>query len=188
MQKKTVPLILVTAVAVFLVLSFTLPAEAANWQQVTTISGSDSQTTSEFMVSGSEWRIRWSYTPDAQFPSLTAFSFFVYPHGETAAYVGHVVEYGSSETSGTLDFHDGTWTPLCRSSRCEHTRIHAQRRIRHAKRDERQLNRRNSRASHRHPNSPDSDNLVHGEKKSQETETSNRVSTAAPSTLRAVDR
>jgi hypothetical protein len=107
MQKKTVPLILVTAVAVFLVLSFTLPAEAANWQQVTTISGSDSQTTSEFMVSGSEWRIRWSYTPDAQFPSLTAFSFFVYPHGETAAYVGHVVEYGSSETSGTLDFHDG---------------------------------------------------------------------------------
>lgn len=108
MQKKTLPLILVTAVAVFLVLSFTLPAEAANWQQVTTISGSDSQTTSEFMVKGAEWRIRWPYTPDAQFPDLTAFSFFVYPHAETSVYVGHIIQYGNDETSGTLNLNVGT--------------------------------------------------------------------------------
>ena len=108
MQKKAVPLIFVIATAIFLVPSFTMPAEAANWQQVTTISGSKSQTSSEFMVNGSEWRIRWSYTPDTQFPDLTAFSFFVYPHAETSAYVGHIIEYGNDETSGTLNLNVGT--------------------------------------------------------------------------------
>jgi len=60
------------------------------------------------MVNGSEWRIRWSYTPDAQFPDLTAFSFFVYPHAETSAYVGHIIQYGNDETSGTLNLNVGT--------------------------------------------------------------------------------
>jgi hypothetical protein len=60
------------------------------------------------MVNDSEWRIRWSYVPDAQFPDLTVFSFFVYLHGETAAYVGSVIKYGNEQTIGTLDLNVGT--------------------------------------------------------------------------------
>jgi hypothetical protein len=85
----------------------TSPVEATNWQQVTTITGSDSKASDDFRISGSEWRIRWTYTPNGQNPSLTAFSFFVYPHGETDIYVGHVIEYGASSTSGTLSIHEG---------------------------------------------------------------------------------
>jgi hypothetical protein len=80
---------------------------AANWRPVTAFTGSASQTTAEFHIGGSEWRINWSYSPNGQDASLTAFSFFVFPHGETANYVDYVVQYGASNTSGTLNIHEG---------------------------------------------------------------------------------
>lgn len=108
MQKKAIIVIVFIMTVLVAIVSVSTPVNAANWQPVTTITGSGTQTTNEFMVNGSEWRIRWSYTPDAEFPDLTAFSFFVYPHSETSAYVGHVIQYKAEITSGTLDLNDGT--------------------------------------------------------------------------------
>lgn len=107
MQKKTM-MLLFTLMLIVLAASFlTTSVKAANWQTVTTITGSGSKTSDEFRISGSEWRIKWTYTPNGQDPSLTGFSFFVYPHGETAVYVDSVIEYGASSTSGTLNIHEG---------------------------------------------------------------------------------
>jgi hypothetical protein len=94
--------------AMLVATSFAIIVEAANWQPTTSFTGSESQTTNEFMVNGNDWRITWTYTPNLQYPDLTAFSFFVYRHGETSEYVGHVIQYGSDQTSGTLSLHDGT--------------------------------------------------------------------------------
>jgi hypothetical protein len=108
MKKKTMMLLFTLMLIVLAAASFsTTPVKAANWQAVTTITGSGSKTSDEFRISGSEWRIKWTYIPNGQDPSLTAFSFFVYPHGETAVYVDRVIEYGASSTSGTLNIHEG---------------------------------------------------------------------------------
>ena len=104
MRRKMLLLFALAAVA--LVFAFCSPlAEAENWQPVTTITGSGEQVSSEFHIKGSEWRIRWSYAPNAQYPSMTVFSFFVYPHGESAAYVDSVVL--PDERSGVLSLHGG---------------------------------------------------------------------------------
>jgi hypothetical protein len=84
-----------------------VPVKCANWQRVTQFTGSGSQTTAEFSIGGSEWRIVWSYVPNSVGPSFTVFSFFVYPHGEANVYVDSVIKYGSSETSGILYIHQG---------------------------------------------------------------------------------
>jgi hypothetical protein len=107
MRKIKIMILLLLLVAAIAAVSFPRPVVAANWQVVKTITGSGSITTDEFHIDGSEWRIKWNYSPNSQEPSLTAFSFFVYPHGETTSYVGHVIEYGSANTSGTLDLHEG---------------------------------------------------------------------------------
>jgi hypothetical protein len=105
MRKTTIVLILVLVTSAFVVISLSKPVKAANWQQVTVISGSNSQTSSEFMVNGSEWRIRWSFSRNVQYPSLTSFSFFVYPHGETSIYEEYVSQSSGEENSGTLNLH-----------------------------------------------------------------------------------
>jgi hypothetical protein len=108
MHTKAVVFVIALITFSLVAVSFSTPVKAANWKPITTITGSGSQTTSEFMVNGSEWRIRWSYVPDAQAPDLSVFSFFVYPHAETSAYVGRVIQYGSEQTSGTLNLSAGT--------------------------------------------------------------------------------
>jgi hypothetical protein len=105
MKKRTTALILILVAVTLVAASLsTMPVEAANWQQVTTITGSGSKISDEFRISGSEWRIRWTYNTNVQDPSFTEFSFFVYPHGETANYVDYVYD---SDTSGTLNIHEG---------------------------------------------------------------------------------
>ena len=103
MRKTVIVLIVVLVTAACAVVSLSKPVKAASWQQVTVFSGSDSQTSSEFRVNGSEWRIRWSFSRNAQYPSLTAFSFFVYPHGETSLYKDYVSQSSGEENSGTLN-------------------------------------------------------------------------------------
>jgi hypothetical protein len=81
---------------------------AANWQTVTTITGSSYQTTDYFNVPTNEWRVTWSYTPDPQYPRDAGFYFFIYPKGETAVYVDSVSAIGNSQTSGTSYVHEGS--------------------------------------------------------------------------------
>jgi hypothetical protein len=105
-MKKNKTSLAVALTAAFLIgVFFTPSAQAANWQPATTITGTGSQTTNEFMVSGDSWRISWSFTPNSQFPSLTLFSFFVYRHGEDAQYLDDVIESGSDQTSGVMQLH-----------------------------------------------------------------------------------
>jgi hypothetical protein len=101
------PFLLVLVAVTFMVVLFSTPVKAVNWQPVTTITGSDSKNSEEFHIYGSEWRIRWTYTPNGAEPSMTLFSFFVYPHGETNNYVEYISKSGSSSTSGTLSIHEG---------------------------------------------------------------------------------
>jgi hypothetical protein len=105
MRKRTTAFILTIVALMFFAVFFSvMPVRAVNWQPVTTINGSGSQVSDEFRIGGSEWRIRWTYNTNVQDPSFTEFSFFVYPHGETANYVDYVY---ASDTSGTLNIHEG---------------------------------------------------------------------------------
>jgi len=81
---------------------------AANWQTVTTITGSADQTTDYFNIPRNEWRLTWSYTPDPSYPQYAAFGFFVYPKGENAIYVDSVSANGNSQTSGASYVHEGS--------------------------------------------------------------------------------
>lgn len=89
------------AIIAFLILALTGVCYAANWQTVTTITGSSTKTTDYFNVPTNEWRLTWSYTPDPQYPEYTRFYVFTYPKGEDAIYVDSVSAEGSSQTSGT---------------------------------------------------------------------------------------
>ncbi len=53
------------------------------------IKGSDSKTSSPFVVTTNEWVIDWEYKTDD--PDLSVFSFFVYPRGETTFFVESVL-------------------------------------------------------------------------------------------------
>ena len=105
MQKRSAAFLCIMISAALIAASFPAPAKAVNWKTVTTVTGSGSQTTAEFNISGSEWRMNWSYAPNWQQPSLTVFSFFVYSHGGNP--VDYVTRYGASNTSGTLNIHEG---------------------------------------------------------------------------------
>jgi heme/copper-type cytochrome/quinol oxidase subunit 2 len=83
-------------------------AYAANWQTVTTFQGSSDTTTNYFKIDATEWRIKWSYTPQAGITGdFAMFSFLVYPKGETKNYVELLMKTGKNETSGTSYIHEG---------------------------------------------------------------------------------
>ncbi len=96
------------ALMAFLILALTGVCYAANWQTVTTITGSSDQTTDYFNVPTNEWSVTWSYTPDPQYPQYAGFYFYIYPKGETAVYVDSVSATGDRQTSGTSYVHEGS--------------------------------------------------------------------------------
>jgi hypothetical protein len=103
--KKAVLVIIIFAVVTPLsILPF---IRAANWEMVTTVTGSADQTSKSFSISAQEWRLQWSYTPDPKFPSLTFFGVLVYPQKEGATYVDSFYVNGSTQTSGTEYIHEG---------------------------------------------------------------------------------
>jgi len=68
------------------------------------VTGSGDKTSAPFLVTTSEWIIDWSYTTDD--PEYAIFGFFVYPRGETAAYV-EMAMAGEGQTSGTTYSYAG---------------------------------------------------------------------------------
>jgi hypothetical protein len=108
MRKRTRAFILTTVALMFFAVFFSaVPVRAANWQPVTTISGSDSKISDEFQISGSEWRINWSYIPGSQVLSTSEFSFFIFPKDRTTPIADYVWATGVNKTSGTLNIHEG---------------------------------------------------------------------------------
>ena len=55
------------------------------------ITGCGDKTSPPFTVTTEEWCIDWSYVPSPEYPEAAIFGFFVYPRGETAAYVESVL-------------------------------------------------------------------------------------------------
>jgi len=79
------------------------PQPSPEWRQIITFqgSGTTSKTTETFYIPSDKWRIIWDYRPHPNFPELTAFSFIVYPEGETAKYVEMVYKIGESKQDAT---------------------------------------------------------------------------------------
>jgi len=95
----TLTIIIFTTTAV--VISTLPPTHAANWQTVTTITGSSDQTTSTFAITANEWRIQWSYTPDPQYPQYSFFSFEAYPQYDNVNSFSFLSALGNNQTSNT---------------------------------------------------------------------------------------
>jgi hypothetical protein len=53
------------AIIAFSILALVSVCSAANWQTVTTITGSADQTTDYFNIPTVEWRLTWSYIPSS---------------------------------------------------------------------------------------------------------------------------
>ncbi len=81
--------------------------QAQSYQQIIKVTGSGNQTTDNFNVPTSDWRIIWSYVPNPSYPALAIFSVFAYPKGESSAYATNVVQFGDSNTSGVVYVHQG---------------------------------------------------------------------------------
>jgi hypothetical protein len=60
-----------------------------------------------FTIPGKEWRIVWSYEPNADYPSATIFGVVVYPKGESSLYTELISKEGDAETSGITYIHTG---------------------------------------------------------------------------------
>jgi hypothetical protein len=103
-KKIAVETIIFAIVAFISVLPF---AYAGTWETVTTITGSADQTSKDFSISAQEWRIQWSYTPDARYPSLAFFGVVVYPQSNSTAYIDSFYVNGSTQTSGIEPIHEG---------------------------------------------------------------------------------
>jgi hypothetical protein len=98
MQAKR--MVLATIIIAIMSLSILPFAYAADWATVTTITGSADQTSKTFNITVQEWRLKWSYTPDSRFPSLSFFGVLVYPEGEGASYIDSFYVNGSTQTQG----------------------------------------------------------------------------------------
>jgi hypothetical protein len=106
------PLAIIVLVAILLNFVFVIilsNLNAPDWQHVTSFTGggTEERDTDCFHVPGREWRIVWSYTPDAELPGLSVFNVIVYPEGETKSYVEFIIQTGASQTSGTTYIHQG---------------------------------------------------------------------------------
>jgi len=86
--------------------------QASNWSEVTSFSGSGSETytTNYFVCNHEEWMILWAYKPDPNYPDLAALAIFAYPQGETASYVASVFKMGSADTIGWTFVHNKAGT------------------------------------------------------------------------------
>jgi len=100
---------LLQALSIFVFTVILSSVNAVDWRQVASFAGSgtEQKNTDGFHVPGTEWRIVWSYTPDAEFPALTVFNVIVYPEGETQSYIEFIMQTGADQTTGTTYVHQG---------------------------------------------------------------------------------
>lgn len=111
--KKPIPFFILVLLSLFLLtaMSGVVFASSGNWSEVTrfTGSGSETYTSDYFTCDHVEWRIRWDYVPDFQYPNLTSLSVFTYPTKEGdrgPMYVNFIRKTGNEDTSGTSYIHD----------------------------------------------------------------------------------
>ncbi|MCW4028465.1 MAG: hypothetical protein NWE92_02310 [Candidatus Bathyarchaeota archaeon] len=81
--------------------------DAQSYQTITTVTGSNGQTTDYFYIPATQWRITWSYVPDPAYPDYAVFSVFIYPKGETTMFTETMTKVGANETSGVTYIGEG---------------------------------------------------------------------------------
>lgn len=87
-------------------------ASPENWTEVTkfTGSGTEQYTTNYFTCNHVEWRIRWEYIPDNQYPEFAVFNIYTFPEGEDIMFIDGIVKMGSDDTSGASYIHNNAGT------------------------------------------------------------------------------
>ena len=83
-------------------------ATPSNWSEVTrfTGSGTDQYTTNYFTCNHIEWRIRWQYVPDSEYPEFTVFNVYTYPQGEDVMFIDSIIKTGAEDTNGASYIHN----------------------------------------------------------------------------------
>ena len=107
-----VSLVLLLAISIATIDGNIVSATPANWSEVIrfTGSGTEQYTTEYFTCDHVEWRIRWEYVPDPDYPEYAAFSVYTYPQGEDTLFVDSIVKTGSEDTSGVSYIHNNKGT------------------------------------------------------------------------------
>jgi hypothetical protein len=106
MERREVMKKIFTALIAIVFLVSTGVSYAANWQIITTITGSSSQITSDISIPTTQWLFTWNYTPSSVNVDSSGFSIFVYHKGETE-FLDSIRKTGGTETSGTAFEHQG---------------------------------------------------------------------------------
>jgi hypothetical protein len=76
----------------------------AEWSTVQTFTGKESETTSPFHISGTEWRIIW--TADVQYPEYAVFDILVYPQDKPGMFTKRI-SYSKGTSGDTVYIYEG---------------------------------------------------------------------------------
>lgn len=117
-MKVKINFLSIVSLALLLAISITMSigvnivsATPANWSEVIrfTGSGNEQYTTEYFTCDHVEWRIRWEYVPDPDYPEYAAFSVYTYPQGGDIP-IDSIYKAGSEDTSGISYIHNNKGT------------------------------------------------------------------------------
>ena len=79
-------------------------SETGDWHELTTFNGVNWETTDVFNIKGSKFRMTYTTNP-GEYPEYAAFSFFVYPEGETTMYTESIMtNMGTSGTDSSISY------------------------------------------------------------------------------------
>ncbi|MCD6240042.1 hypothetical protein J7K27_00770 [Candidatus Bathyarchaeota archaeon] len=87
-------------------------ASPENWVEVIrfTGSGTEQYTSEYFTCDHVEWRIRWEYVPDPEYPEFALFNVYTYPQGEDTLFIDSIIKSGADDTSGVSYIHNNAGT------------------------------------------------------------------------------
>jgi hypothetical protein len=86
-------------------------AALVNWSEVTRFSGPGDvplSNTTDFAVDYPEWRIRWEYTPDPQYPGSAGLTAMTYSRTQPGGAVNEIFALGTADANGTSYVHNKT--------------------------------------------------------------------------------
>lgn len=101
-MRKTITITLAVLIS-FMVLE-SAQASPEHWTEVTRFTGSTDQNTIYFTCSHNEWRLNWTYTPNAQYPTLAGFACTIKDNESLT--IDSIYQTGNETTSGLTYMHN----------------------------------------------------------------------------------